>query len=335
MLAAAAGAILLVVAGYAAFWFFEASQVRASIARFIEARGAHGMAIHSESLTVTGFPFELEAAFGQLAIDGLPYARQARIESPVLVAHARPWMPGTWRFEAAKGFTLSVVLPDGSTITAAAGDARGRADGDAEKLVIRTDSHALTFQLGGATTAAAHLSLQLSLPTRPAEDHTTPSLSFAAVIDGAVLPGGFAPKDKLADELAIDGVVEGPVPEQPLRQALTAWRESGGTIELHRVALHWDAIELVGDGTVTLNGDLQPEAAFTGHIRGWDALLDGFVQAGTMTAIDAANARLGLGLLTRVAPDGKNELRAPITLQNGQVFLGPAKLAKLKPIPWQ
>lgn len=335
MLAAAAGGVLFVVAGYAAFWYFEASQVRAGIGRFIEARAPHGMAIRSDSLTISGFPFELEAAFSQLAIDGLPYASRAHVESPVLVAHARPWVPNTWRFEAAKGFTLSVVLPDGSTVTTAAGDARGRADADAEKLVIRIDSHDLTLLAGDATTTAAHLSLQLSLPNRPPEDRTTPSLTFAAVLDGTVLPGGIAPKDKQADELAVDGVVEGPVPEVPLRRALTAWRESGGTIELHRLALHWGAIDLLGDGTVTLNGDLQPEAAFTGHIRGWDALLDGFVQAGTMTATDAANARQGLGLLTRIAPDGKNELRAPITLQNEQVFLGPAKLAKLKPITWQ
>jgi hypothetical protein len=335
MLAAAAGAVLLVVAGYAAFWYYEASRVRAGIALFIEGRGAHGMAIRSDSLTIGGFPFQLEAAFGGLTIDGLPYARQAHIESPVLVAHARPWDPGSWRFEAAKGFTLSVALPDGSTVASSAGDARGRADADPEKLVIRIDSHDLAWQLGGATTAAAHLSLQLSLPYRPPEDHAAPSLGFAAVIDGVALPGGIGPKDSRANELAVDGVVEGPVPEQPLRQALTAWRESGGTIELHRVALHWGAIDLVGDGTLTLNGDLQPEAAFTGHIRGWDALLDGFVQAGTMTAPEAANARLGLGLLTRVAPDGHSELRAPITLQNEQVYLGPAKIAKLRPIPWQ
>ncbi|MEI9982483.1 MAG: DUF2125 domain-containing protein [Aliidongia sp.] len=83
--------------------------------------------------------------------------------------------------------------------------------------------------------------------------------------------------------MSIDGTIEGPVPEQPLASALTTWREGGGSVELHQVVLHWGAVDLAGDGTLTLDANLQPTAAFTGRIRGWGALLEDFVQAGTLT----------------------------------------------------
>jgi len=338
VLTAIAASLMLVVVGYVALWYYEASRVRSEVARFIAARAASGTAIRSESLEIGGFPFRLEADFGKLTIDGLPFAKPAHIEAPTLVARARPWRPGDWRFVAAQGLTLQLALGNGMIADLAVGDARGRAEaesGDPSGLVIDVDSHELSLQTGGSALSAHHASLRLTVPGKPPEDHTTPSLTFPAVVDRAMLPSGLEPQDSLLDRLVINGVVEGPVPEQPLVPALTAWREGGGSVELRQVTVHWGAVDLAGDGTLTLDANLQPAAAFTGRIRGWGALLDDFVQAGTLTAAEANYYRLGLGLLTRIALDGKSELRAPITLQNEQIFLGPAKIAKVPPITWQ
>jgi len=329
--------LLLVIVGYIALWFYEANRVRAEVARFIEARAAHGMAIRSETLEIGGFPFRLEADFGKLVVDGLPYAQPAHIEAPTLVARARPWRPDEWRFVAAKGFTLELTLGNGAKTVTAVGDARGRAvaeAGDPGGLILEIDAHELSFGTGGSASTVHHASLHLAVPSKPPEDHTTPSLTFVAVVDRAMLPSDIEPQDSLVDRLMVNGVIEGPVPEMPLLAALTAWRAGGGAVELRQVAMHWGAVDVIGDGTLTLDANLQPEAAFTGSIRGWDALLDDFVQAGSLTAAEANYDRLGLGLLTHVASDGKSELRAPITLQNEQIYLGPVKLAKLPPISW-
>jgi len=330
--------IALVIAAYVALWYFEANRVRAGIARFIEARAAHGMVVKSERLEIEGFPFRLDADFGRLTVDGLPYAKSAHIEAPSLIARARPWDPGSWRFVATKGFTADLGMGEAGITAISASDARGRAEtelGDPGALEVQIDCHEVAFGSGAGVPSAHHASLRLTVPEKPPEDHTTPSLTFAAVVDRAVLPGGIEPKDGLLDSLTITGVVEGPVPEQPLAAALNAWRESGGSVELRQVALRWGEIDLLGDGTLTLDANLQPAAAFTGRIRGWGALLDDFVQAGTLTKEQASYYQLGLGLLTRVADDGQKELRAPITLQNTQVFLGPAKIANVPLITWQ
>jgi hypothetical protein len=138
----------------------------------------------------------------------------------------------------------------------------------------------------------------------------------------------------MLSQLAIKGVVEGIVPEEPLVTALSAWREAGGKVELRQVSVHWGDVDLAGEGTLTLDANLQPQAAFSGRIRGWGALLDDFVQSGSITAEQARYYRLGLGLLTRTAADGKSELKAPITLQNEQISLGPARIAKIPVITW-
>jgi hypothetical protein len=333
---AAAVGCLLVVASYTGLWYLEASQVRDGIARFIAARATHGMTIRSEKLEIGGFPFTLDADFGRVMVDGLPYAKPVHAEAPSLLLRARPWQPGNWRIVAENGLIVTVPENEGQSFRATAGDARGRAQVESDGLVIGIDCHNITLGSPGSAPAAHHASLRLTVPDKPPEDDTTPSLTFDLVVDRAVLPNGLeSPQAGLPDRLSIEGVVEGPVPEEPLVPALTEWRERGGSIELHQIVLRWGAVDLDGDGTLTLDTNLQPAASFTGRIRGWGALLDDLVQAGALTASEANYDRLGFGLLTRTAEDGKSELRAPITLQNTQVYLGKAKVAKVPPIVWQ
>ncbi|MEI9982485.1 MAG: DUF2125 domain-containing protein [Aliidongia sp.] len=105
--------LVLVLAAYYRALVFRGERIRGAIARFIEARAAHGMIIRSERLDISGFPFRLDADFGKLTVDGLPYAKPAHVEAATLVARARPWRPGDWRFVAAKGFALSLDLGSG------------------------------------------------------------------------------------------------------------------------------------------------------------------------------------------------------------------------------
>jgi hypothetical protein len=51
---------------------------------------------------------------------------------------------------------------------------------------------------------------------------------------------------------------------------------------------------------------------------------------------DAAGlARLALAVLARAGPDGRPEIKTAFTIQNGEMFLGPAKLGKAPRIAWE
>jgi hypothetical protein len=54
-----------------------------------------------------------------------------------------------------------------------------------------------------------------------------------------------------------------------------------------------------------------------------------------MRATDAGLARLALAMLAKAGPDGKPQIATAFTIQNGQMFLGPAKLGKAPRIVWE
>jgi len=53
-----------------------------------------------------------------------------------------------------------------------------------------------------------------------------------------------------------------------------------------------------------------------------------------MKPSDASLARIGLALLAKAGPDGRPAITAAFTIQNGEMFLGPAKLGPAPKIPW-
>lgn len=330
-----AGLLLLAIL-YTIIWSVEAGRMRDRVEGFLSTAAGHAITIGSYQLSISGFPLWLETDFTGLSVDGLPYAETLHVDAPTLIVRARPWRPGAWQFAAPGGFTLVDRQADGLTVKAARAHGRaGLNTGEPAGLVLALESNDLSLVRGANSATAGHGFLQFIVPDQPPEDRTGPSLSFALAIDGAQLPHRPDLPDRVVSHAGIAGVVEGPIPAPPLVPALTAWRAAGGSIELRELALHWGNVELSGDGTVTLDADLQPAAALSGRIRGWEELLADFVKAGLLTPEIAKYYQLGLGLLTRTADDGKSELKAPITVQNRELSLGPAKIAKLPAIDWQ
>jgi len=80
---------------------------------------------------------------------------------------------------------------------------------------------------------------------------------------------------------------------------------------------------------------LQPVGALTATIGGYGEIVDSLVAAGNLNAGDAAMVKVALGLLAKPAPNGGYQLDAPVTLQNGQVYLGPVRLARMPNFVWE
>src|SRR5690606_19684738 len=114
------------------------------------------------------------------------------------------------------------------------------------------------------------------------------------------------------------------------------WRDSGGVIEFETVALHWGALRLSGDGTLTLDKQYRPLGAMAGQIRGVDAGIDALVAAGKMTLDDAAAAKAVLGMIAQQDPadgePGEPYLPLPLTAQDGRLSIGPVALFGLPSI---
>jgi hypothetical protein len=124
----------------------------------------------------------------------------------------------------------------------------------------------------------------------------------------------------------------GALPPGPLEPALTAWRDDGGTLEVRRLTLRSSSISVVTNGTLALDNQMRPMGAATAVIGGYVEALDRLVAAGAIAARDAQLAKLLLNAIAAPNSAGERVLNVPITGQDGWLYVGPVRLARLDPL---
>lgn len=335
-------ALVIVAAGYVFYWYSVAELVRRGILDWSAARRDEGFTIGWDRYEVTGFPLALRVTiekpvFGQRGVEPGYMAR-----SPRLVAEARPWALGRWQVDAAQGATLAIEPgPARPAITVAAASLAAtvepRQDGAAAGnpgtgVAVTADGIAVT---GQADLAIAHVSAQSVIPAHEVASHLQTWLSASFDLKGMTLPQAVPPLGDTVDHLAATIAVKGSIPGGPHRQALAAWRDDGGTLEIGALDLGWGDLVLGAKGTLALDAALQPVGAMTALVRGYNEIVDALVAGGNLRAGDGAMAKLALGLLAKEGPDGQYEISAPLTLQNGSVYIGPAKIARMPVFTWE
>lgn len=101
------------------------------------------------------------------------------------------------------------------------------------------------------------------------------------------------------------------------------------------MVLRWGPLRITADGTLALDGDLQPVGAFATRTAGLEQFVTALEKDGALSSNDAAIARITLAVLTRAAADGgPDRAEIPITLQDRILRLGPVALVQFSPITW-
>jgi hypothetical protein len=137
-----------------------------------------------------------------------------------------------------------------------------------------------------------------------------------------------APFSNTISSLAVGFTVMGAIPNGPAEGAVDAWRRSGGAIKLDHVDLYWDKVEITGSGTVAPDSDLQPSGSVSATIKGYDQLMTALSVAGLLPADDLTPAKIALAMLGPA-------ISTSFTIQNGDMYLGPANLGKAPRIKWK
>lgn len=322
--------LALLLAGYTGYWFYVAHRLAAGVEPWAEARRAQGYTLRWDGFTVSGYPSEFRLSFSGAVIGGtrpLPFEAAA----PLLVGEARPWNLQRWRITASRG-VHATAPSQGSEIAAAA------IDGElalADAPAIDLTAHDVAGGGKAAGLAIAEARLQLTLPPQRPASHRDTAANGALRLTRAKLPQAVSPFGDTIETLVLAGSLKGAIPQGPLRQALTAWRDDGGTIELADAALHWGALDLRASGTLALDEAMQPEGSLTATVEDHGAVIDAAVAAGYLRAGDAHFIKTFLGLMAKPGPDGKKRLTVPLSLQNDRIYLGPAQVAALPRFTWE
>jgi hypothetical protein len=334
--------LAVVLAGaYCAYWFITAQILERIVTTWADAQRAHGFKIDIGDPQVRGFPVAFRMRFDAPVIQAPPQAGGWRWQGAPLAAEAQLTNPWHIRFAAPGHHVLTApVAGITQTWTADAGAADGYFNlirsGGLEEAGLSLGGVALQLPaVGGVKLQQASVVLdpRLGPAGRPGESDVAVKLT----VDGLVLPQSRMPMlGNRLDRLDLDALLRGLVPPGPPSEALKAWRDAGGTLEVHRAEAQWGALELAGDGTFALDKEMQPMGAMSAAIKGLDQAIEGLASANVISGQEARMAEIASSALAKPAADGSGkEVRMPLRIQERTVFLGPLKLMRLPPVQWE
>jgi hypothetical protein len=226
--------------------------------------------------------------------------------------------PAEWRV-AATGFAGSIDLHSSGLL-------RGFTLALQQPDITLPDSTAL---------ASAAATVMLDQPETPPTDFNMPLARVALDLRGLALPPGTRlVTEDTVEALSFDATIKGPMPLAPLKDALVAWRDAGGAVELNGFAFTQGPLAVTGNATLALDAELQPEGAGTITTAGLSEALEILIRDGLIPADRALIARTTAKALEKPRPDGRLQATVGLSLQNRAVSFGPVPLFALQPIVW-
>jgi hypothetical protein len=334
-LAAVAG-LLVLIGAYSAYWLIVAGRIKDEIAAWAQTQRADKVEASWEHIRVAGYPLTCRVEFDSGVLRDGRLSPSPELRIPWLSAAARPWDFDSWQLSAPEG--LSAMLagsgerpPVKLTARIAAGVLAMDREAGTDLWLNLEELRAEAVQAVPIGSADAWV----VLPAKPPRTASEPAFGVALDLRRVQLPATTSVLNDTIDELAFGITMKGPVPNGKLARAVAEWRDAGGSIELDNLHLNWGGIGATASGTIALDRELQPVGGFSGAIAGYDQILTGLVQNGRMRAADAGLARLALAMLAKAGPDGRPEIKTAFTIQNGEMFLGPAKLGKAPRLNWE
>ena len=341
----------LLLAGDFLYWRFAVNQLRAGFENWTTGVRASGWDIRHGAVTMSGWP---EAA--TLRIENLTIATAGWTGKNIGGLHIRDIEWGTDAISIRIGLmrpdTMEVTslglhplrLNAGPPIPISAGDLHLRltqrphrppSTMDIETMDIEADALAGGIPGFGLVTIG-HLSGHADLRLNAGRDQA--AVLFSVSAQPLTLPDGMhwdlGPE---IDELAVDGVLNGPSPlhGQSLAEQATSWRDAGGSLELHRLTIGWGQARLDATATLALDEDLQPMGAGTAKITGYGAALDALAAKAVLSRSAAQAAKAVLSLLATTPDDGQpEEVEVPLTLQFRTLSVRQVPLVRLPELDW-
>lgn len=347
------GLITLAVLGAAAvvyglFWNYLAGRFRAGIEQWAAESQGQGYQVGFSSLRVGGFPFRLEAFVTDPVISGSASgsggARAWSWRGPLLLLRVKLWTPDQARMEAPGRHRVRVeggARPLDLVVNAGTLNVSLRfidsqvvhATLSARNITI--NSAALRKRAGARNLSwVANLSRVEVNVGQNAEAASSPGLEISVAADAiaysvAPVPG----LGRKTARLALKAQVTGGLGLKFDAETMAKWRDRGGTLEVRKLAIDHGPLEMDGDGTAALDGELQPIGAFSVRVRGFMEALDRLEDSGLIEPRPAALTKSVLGVLARSQGAGA-EIKVSLSLQDGKFFVGPLAVAKMPIIRW-
>lgn len=333
--------IALALFAWTVVWMLAANRITGRFEEWRARQAQAGVTIDYDNFEVKGWPASWRVTIEKPSAKGSGAAQWAW-SGERLVATADPTdlarvafrLPGEQKARFGAGdletrLELRAANPQGHVIF----DEGGKVD----RLDLEFETAELKSEWTAEPLSARGIALTLS-PHRPATvTHETDTLDFALRANAVRLP---APVPALAalgrdvTALEIDARVKGRIAGTKLSDALAAWRDDGGTLEIQRFAVFWGPLYMTGDGTLALDGQNRPMGAASARIAGYGETLDALAASGAIPPTTGALMKVAMNFLARIDPLAGNRqtVNVPISAQDGTLSVERFKLIRLPPL---
>lgn len=343
--AVALGALVVL---YTVYWFAVADEVRKSVEAF-SARGEEGLVTGWKDFSVGGYPYRIEAGF-EIPTASAPDApeawewrgeRAAVALLPYNLRHAVLTLGGE---QVLRYHDVRTATHTNNELRAKAGTARASyvdlPESPFGRLAIDIENLDAIHIQGTAGLEDSIAAKRLQLHTRPATDETGSPIT--ASYDIAIQADGVAVDSSEVVPVLGNGMdlllIQARLRDLPgtrhvsAVELLQAWRANGGTLALSDLIVKWGPLDLTASGELALDAQNRLEGQLDARVADFEGLLDAMVRDGVVKEDEARIALAGLVLVSQFQGNRSDEVRVPVIMQEGRLFLGPLAIAKLEPL---
>lgn len=333
-------AILFLFAAYAGYWFWLAGRLQAGVEESVAGARTQGYRIAHGSIMRAGFPFRVEVQLAQPVIGQVREGLAWRWQADGLAVAMPMYRYDELTYRALGGARLSygAVKPGAANGTLERQTVLAPAESEVRVRYDEVGIRSLDLDWAGIAIAqegATPVQLaKLSLRERATQGNggRGPGLFVSVRADGMQVPGLVGtPLGPRIGLLEAQATVEGPITDAPLKQALLHWRDAGGVLDLPQFQIVWGSVRVTGSGALALDEAARPMGTFSLRIAGYNWLIDQFVSSGKMNPSYGDLARSALAALAQ-EKGNQDGVPVAIRIQDGRVFLGPVRVAKVEPL---
>jgi len=328
--------LLVLVGAYTTYWWMVGERIKQGIVAWQQSESSRKIDASWRNLRVTGFPLKFRVEIDDAVLRGRAWSPPPELHFARLSGAARPWNFNNWRLSAPQGLSGDLAASGSRPLfKLVAPRAKGTASLTREGggwLWLNLEN--IAAELPGATPIKS-ADVWIILPA--AAPKTDREASFGLALDVRQIqvqspPANFS---NTIDRGALGLTVKGAVPDGPLVRSIAAWRDAGGTIEVDNLRLEWGDLGVTANGTVALDRELQPIAAFSADIEGFATIINALVSVDGLTPEQGSLIQIALSMLAKPGPDGRPRIAVPFTIQNSKMYLGPARLGPAPRIVWE
>jgi len=326
------GALLLVIVVHGLYWLIASSQINKAADNWILENERAGYVISHEGLRVGGYPFRFTI----------------HIDAPDITA---PQSDGGWnaRLNRAAASAQFYALGHWIITLGETGELATTIDGAPARYSLSAESARFSLRMrDGVTHDVGAEVLNFSME---ALEGAAPVI---VTMDTFLLSGRTDDDDRLATRIQAEGTVfNDTVLSTPLREAFgdtaqmirldaelsqfsalaqagdpRAWTRAGGQIQINGAQLEWGPATLTGQGHITLDELSRPAGRLSVVVSDPESLVSALEASGIVHEDQGAALRLA----AMMAPRRDQGIALPFRLQDGGLFLGPARIGSIQPL---